>query len=191
MRRNHSIKRRIKQLALLLFLWFSIHQVVIISDGLIDETQKTKIAVIFGNKVNQDGSLSPRLKTRLDKGIQLYKSKKISKLFVSGGLGKEGHLEGTKMAEYLISKNIHKRAISIDDHGNNTRMTALNFKKRFPKTKSVTLVSQFHHITRAKLAFRQVGVKNVNGVHCDYFEGRDFYSCFREFFGYYSYLIRY
>ena len=182
---------RVRYFIFLLFTWFLVHQIVIISDGLLDETQKTKVAVIFGNTVNEDGSLSPRLKARLDKGIELYTSKKVSKLFVSGGLGKEGHYEGTKMAEYLISKKIPKRKIIVDDLGNSTRITALNFKKRFPKSKSVTLVTQFHHITRAKLAFRQVGVKKVQGAHCDYFEGRDFYSCFREFFGYYSYLIRY
>lgn len=182
---------KIRHFLLLLTSWFIIHQTVIISDGLIDESQKTRIAVIFGNKVNEDGSLSPRLKARLDKGIELYRSKKVSKLFVSGGLGKEGFDEGTKMEEYLVTKKIPKRKIITDNNGNNTRMTALNYKKSFPTSTSVTLVTQFHHITRAKLAFRQVGVKNVQGAHCDYFEGRDFHACFREFFGYYSYLIRY
>ncbi|MCJ8291388.1 MAG: YdcF family protein [Crocinitomicaceae bacterium] len=191
MSRNYSVKRRLKLVALLLFTWFSIHQVVIISDGLVDETQKTEVAVIFGNTVNVDGSLSPRLKKRLDKGIELYNSQKVSKLFVSGGLGKEGHYEGTKMSEYLISKKIPEDVIFVDNLGSNTRSTALNFKQLFTQTKSVTLVSQYHHVSRAKLAFRQVGVENVLGVHCDYFELRDFYSCFREFFAYYIYLIRY
>lgn len=191
MSRKSSLKRGLKFSVLFLFVWFSIHQIAIISDGLIDETYPTEVAVIFGNKVNPDGSLSPRLKARLDKGIALYFSKQVAKLFVSGGFGKEGHPEGSKMAEYLRSKKIPKRVIVVDDFGNNTRMTALNFKHHFPKATSVTLVSQFHHLSRAKLAFRQVGVNNVYGAHCDYFEGRDFYACFREFFGFYSYLIRY
>lgn len=188
---NSSVKHRLKIITFFLVTWFTIHELVIIIDGLVDEIQTTEVAVIFGNTVNVDGSLSPRLKARLDKGIELYYSKKVSKLFVSGGLGKEGHFEGTKMSEYLRSKNIPKCLIFVDNHGNNTRMTALNFKKRFSKSESVTLVSQYHHITRAKLAFRQVGVTNVQGTHCEYFEFRDFYSCFREFFGYYSYIIRY
>ena len=188
---KNSIKRRLKFLVILLFSWFAIHQTIIISDGLVDETQKTEIAVVFGNKVNEDGSLSLRLKARLDKGIELYNSKKITRLFVTGGLGKEGHFEGTKMSEYLISKDIPENVIIVDNKGVNTRRSALNFRKAYPKCKSVTLVSQYHHITRAKLAFRQVGIDKVNGVHCDYFGFRDFYSCFREFFGYYDYLIRY
>ena len=191
MSRNYSVKRPLKIVALLLFTWFSIHQVVIISDGLVDEAQKTEVAVIFGNTVNVDGSLSPRLKKRLNKGIELFNSQKVSKLFVSGGLGKEGHYEGTKMSEYLISKKIPEHVIFVDNRGSNTRSTALNFKQLFTQTKSVTLVSQYHHVSRAKLAFRQVGVESVLGVHCDYFELRDFYSCFREFFAYYIYLIRY
>lgn len=187
----NSAKRPLKILSLLLLFWFVIHQIVIISDGLVNEENSSEIAVIFGNKVNEDGSLSTRLKARLDKGIELYESKKVSNLFVSGGLGKKGHPEGTKMAEYLISQNIPKTNIYIDNCGNNSRMTAINLKKMLPKTTSVTVVTQFHHVTRAKLALRQVGVNRVYGAHCDYFELRDFYSCFREFFGYYGYLIRY
>lgn len=183
--------RRLKQVSLLLLTWFVVHQICIISDGLVDDEIDSNIAVIFGNTVNEDGSLSPRLKARLDKGIELYTSKKASTFLVSGGLGKEGHLEGSKMAEYLISVGIPALNIVVDNEGNNTRLTALNFKKQFPNATSVLLVSQYHHLTRAKLAFRQVGVKNVGGVHANYFELRDFFSCFREFFGYYSYLIIY
>lgn len=188
---TNSVKRPFKLFSVLLLFWFTLHQVVIISDGLMDEENNSEVAVIFGNKVNEDGSLSPRLKARLDKGIELFESKKVSTLLVSGGLGKEGHPEGTRMAEYLISKSVPEKKIYIDNRGNNSRMTAVNLKKLLPKTKSVTVVTQFHHITRAKLALRQVGIKHVQGAHCDFFELRDFYSCFREFFGYYSYLIRY
>jgi vancomycin permeability regulator SanA len=149
------------------------------------------MAIIFGNTVNKDGSLSPRLKARLDKGISLYNSEKVSRLFVSGGLGKEGHLEGTKMAEYLISKKIPESQITIDNKGNNTRATAINFKQSFPNVKSVNAVTQYHHISRAKLAFRQAGIETVNGAHAEFWELRDVYSCFREFFAYYGYLVCY
>lgn len=186
-----AIKRRLKIPVIVLLSWFILHQIIIISDGLVDEKQISEVAVIFGNTVNKDGSLSPRLKARLDKGVQLYNSKKVSKLFVSGGLGKEGHLEGSKMAEYLISKDISENVIVIDNEGNNTRLTAVNFKKHFPEVKSVNLVTQYHHVSRAKLAFRQIGIETVNGSHAEYLEMRDVYSCFREFFAYYSYLIKY
>lgn len=186
-----TLKRKLKVPLILFFSWFTIHQIIIISDGLVDEKQTSDVVVIFGNTVNKDGSLSPRLKARLDKGIQLFHNKKVSTLFVSGGLGKEGHLEGTKMAEYLTSENIPENAIVIDNEGNNTRLTAVNFKHYFPNVKSVSLVTQYHHVSRAKLAFRQVGIENVHGSHAEYWEIRDVYSCFREFFAFYSYLLRY
>lgn len=153
------------------------------------KNSKTDIAVIYGNTVHEDGTISERLKARLDRGIELYKDSLSDILFVSGGLGKEGFYEGDKMQEYLIKKGIPAEKIIVDNNGMNTKQTTLNFIKKFGTDKSVTVVSQYHHISRAKLAFRNYGVKNVAGVHCNYFEIRDFYACTREFFGYYSYLL--
>lgn len=184
-----SYRRVIKRIVYLFLLWFVIHQIVIITDGLRDENTKTDVAVIYGNTVHEDGTLSERLKARLDRGIQLYQDSLTDVLFVSGGLGKEGYYEGTKMQEYLVEKGIPAGKIVVDNQGNNTKLTTLNFIKTFGTKKSVVVVSQYHHISRAKLAFRNTGIKNVTGAHCDYFEVRDIYSCIREFFGYYSYLL--
>ncbi len=182
-------RRIIKRLIYLFLLWFGIHQIVVITDGLTDENSKADIAVIYGNTVNVDGTLSERLKARLDRGIQLYNDSLADVLFVSGGLGKEGFYEGDKMQEYLIQQGIPAEKIVVDNNGSNTKQTTINFIKKFGKEKNVVVVSQYHHISRAKLAFRKAGVKNVTGAHCDYFELRDFYACIREFFGYYSYLL--
>ncbi len=182
-------RRIIKRIIYLFLLWFGIHQIVIITDGLTDENTKTDVAVIYGNTVHEDGTISKRLKARLDRGIQLYTDSLTDMLFVSGGLGKEGFYEGTKMQEYLVEKGIPAEKIVVDNQGNNTKLTTQNFVKKFGKEKSVVVVSQYHHVSRAKLAFRKAGIKDVTGAHADYFEIRDFYSCIREFFGYYSYLL--
>jgi len=79
--------------------------------------------------------------------------------------------------------------IIIDNKGNNTQATADNVKGLILPTQAIIVVSQFYHISRTKLALRQAGFKEVKGVHANYFELRDFYSIFREFFGYYKYLI--
>jgi uncharacterized SAM-binding protein YcdF (DUF218 family) len=52
----------------------------------------------------------------------------------------------------------------------------------------VIVVSQFYHISRSKLAFRKAGIESVGGAHSKFYELRDVYSLFREFFGYYKYL---
>ena len=180
--------KKAKIIFLFLIAWFLVHESLIIIDGLNDDKPKGEIAIVFGNKVNEDGTLSPRLKSRLDKALELYNDSLISFLFVSGGLGKEGFYEGNKMKEYLVSRGVNENRIVVDNEGNTTMLTAKNFKAVYPEIESVTLVSQFYHISRAKLAFRKMGVKEVSGVSADYFEWRDFYSLFREFFGYYKYL---
>ncbi|PKP02974.1 MAG: YdcF family protein [Bacteroidetes bacterium HGW-Bacteroidetes-6] len=180
---------RLKHIIRLLLLWFLIHETIIIVDGLRDEKVNCEAAIIFGTTVNADGTLSTRLQARLDAGIELYNNKVVRKLFVSGGLGKEGFDEGTKMAEYLVSKGVSESDIIVDNNGNNTRETAENFVKQFPECESVIVVSQYFHISRAKLALRKVGVKNVYGVHAPIFEWRDLFSLGREFFAYYKYLI--
>jgi len=169
--------------------WFLIHQIFIISDGLTDETEKSDFIVIFGNKVNTDGTLSDRLTARMKKGLSLYKDSLANKIFVSGGVGKEDFPEATKMAEFLVNNGVSSKNIIIDNAGNNTRLTAVNFYKLEGSNSSVILVSQFYHITRAKLAFSNAGISDAQGAAPDYFEMRDFYSLFREFFGYYKYLI--
>ena len=183
------MKRKIRYLLLVFLSWFLIHEVFIITDGLNDEKGQSAIAVIFGNTVHKDGSLSDRLKARLDRGIVLYNARQVKQIVVSGGLGKEGHYEGTKMAEYLVGKGIAPTAIFIDNEGNNSQQTASNFVRDHPHKKSVTVISQFYHISRAKLAFRNVGMADVKGAHCDFFELRDVYALGREFFGYYKYLF--
>ena len=186
------MKQTLKKIVLLFLAFFLIHEIVIIVDGLIDDDlPKDNVAVILGSKVNEDGSLSERLKARLDRGLQLYKDSAVYELYVSGGLGIEGHYEGTVMAEYLISKGVPKAKIKIDNEGINTRATAVNFKRDYPLETSAIVVTQYFHITRTKLAFWQVGVEQVAGVHCDHFELRDPYAAFREFFGFYKYLIYY
>lgn len=183
------MKRLLKYIILVLISWFAVHELLIIADGLNDEEQRSRFAVIFGTKVNEDGTLSERLQARLDKGIELYYKEQVQFVVVSGGLGKEGHYEGSKMAEYLISAGLPDEVVFIDNNGTNTRMTVENFINEHPEAKSVSVVSQFYHINRAKLAFRQAGIEEVYGPHADYFAYRDFYACIREFPAYYKYLI--
>lgn len=186
------MKLRIKQFIILGFAIFLIHIIVISIDGLKDDKiSKVNVAVILGSKVNEDGSVSARLKARLDKGLELYRDSVVNQLYVSGGLGKEGFFEGSVMAEYLVANGVPASVIKIDNHGNNTRQSALNFKRDFPLENAVIVVSQYLHITRCKLAFRQVGVAKTFGSHCNFFEKRDPYSAFREFFGFYKYLFLY
>mgnify|MGYP001210768306 CR=1 FL=1 len=185
---------KIKRIIFFFILWFLIHSIIIIIDGLIDEKYYVgELCIILGNKVELSGQPSNRLKSRLDKAIEVYyRQKRIKYILVSGGIGKEGFDEATIMKQYLISKGIHKEKIFEDNQGINTYKTAYNAKLLMKKLNisSAIVISQYLHITRLKLAFSKMGLRHVDSIHCNYFEIRDVYSLVREFFGYYYYLIK-
>ncbi|WP_134684383.1 YdcF family protein [Brevibacillus migulae] len=174
-----------------LLTWFLLHVLVVTIDGLNDEIHHADVGVVLGNKVEQDGTPSDRLKSRLEKAVELYRDGYLSYILVSGGIGIEGYDEAKVMKSYLVQKGIPADRIMVDSEGVNTRATAQNSRKMMDAMglQSVIVITQFYHISRTKLAFHQVGYDSVYSAHADYFEWRDCYSLFREFFAYYKYLF--
>ena len=168
-----------------------IHTLIITIDGLNDNLGKCDAAVVLGNKVEIDGTPSARLQGRLDKAIELYEKGYFDYIIVSGGFGKEGFSEAIVMKEYLIEKGIPSDSILVDEVGNDSYMTAKNTKKIMKQMDfhTVTVISQFYHITRTKLAFHKVGLDDVYTAHSTSYEVRDIYSLLREFPAYYKYLM--
>lgn len=172
----------------IILTWFVIHTIYIIIDGIQDHGQKADIAVILGNKVNENGTLSKRLEKRLEVGINLYKNQRVRVLLVSGGLGKEGFYEGDKMKEFLIRNGIPESSVIVDNNGNTTRATVDNTLQLRRKLDfhSLIVVSQYFHVTRTKKLFKNKGFRHVSSVSPNYFEWRDMYSIVREFPAYYT-----
>lgn len=182
------MKKNVKYILLLPVFWFVAHTIYILFDGLDDKGRKADLAVVLGNKINQDGSLSERLKARLDQSIKLYHADRVKKILVSGGLGKEGYWEGNKMGEYLQKNHIPQENIIVDNYGNNTEMTVKNTIRIADSLhfKSIISVSQYYHQTRIKKLFKENHFYTIESSSPDYFEIRDLYSIFREFFAYYK-----
>lgn len=169
-------------------IWFLAHSIYTIIDGLNDNNTKADVAIVLGNKVNEDGTLSERLKARLDKSIEIYKNGRVKKIIVSGGLGKEGFWEANKMKKYLIENQVSNQNIIVDNFGNDTEKTVENSIIIMDSLhyNSAICVSQYFHQTRTKMLFRKKGFQNIESASPNYFEWRDFYSIFREFFAYYK-----
>ncbi len=179
-------------LLLLFALWILTHIIFITIDGLNDRIQKADCILILGNTVNQDGTLSDRLQSRVDKGFELYSLHYTSKIIVSGGLGKEGHYEAREMKNYLVNKGMNPDDVIADEKAMTTQETMTNY---IPIAKShnfnsVIVVSQFFHLTRSKTMLRRLGVKNIYAGHSDYFELRDGYALLREFVAFYGYQLK-
>jgi vancomycin permeability regulator SanA len=183
-----KLKRIAKWSALIFATWFGVHTIYTISDGLSDNGTNADLAVVLGNKVNADGTLSERLKQRLTCSLELYKLGRVRKILVSGGLGSEGFYEGDKMRQFLMDSNVPDSLIIVDNFGDNTLATVRNTLKlkNQIKFKTLIIVSQYFHITRTKMLFRKEGFNNVTGVSPSYFEFRDVYSLVREFGAYYT-----
>jgi vancomycin permeability regulator SanA len=181
-------KKRILYLISLPVLWFLIHAVCITMDGRTDEGKSADIAIVLGSKVNEDGTLSERLTKRMECALDLYNAQRVKKLIVSGGLGKEGFYESTKMKEFLVHNGVPDSAVIVDNHGDNTVATVNNSLKLKDSLgfKSAIVVSQYFHVTRTKMLFRNRGFENVSSTSPDYYEIRDLYSILREFAGYYT-----
>lgn len=178
-------------LALLVGGWVLLHLLRTTLDGLTDDVRPADCLVVLGNTVHSDGSLSERLRARLDKTQELYGQRISPLIFVSGGLGKEGHYEGTAMQRYLVAHGVPAAAIVVDNAGDNTLATARNFRRlaQGRHLRSAVVVSQFFHLSRTKLMLRQQAVPTVYGAHATYYEARDVYALVREFFAYYAYLL--
>lgn len=182
------LKRSVAVLAVVFFLQAS----YLILDGLHDRLGHADAIVVFGSKVKRDGTLSNRLKARLDRGYELYRDGFSRTLIVSGGLGKEGHSEARVMAAYLKTLGVPAGDILMDEQGKNTWQSALSFKRMAAEKgfRSVILVSSYFHLTRAKLAFKKVGIGTIYSTHAKVApEFREMYSVPREVVAFYDYLL--
>lgn len=188
--RKMILRRFSKILLLSIIIWFCIHSIVIVIDGLNDEIGCCDVAIVLGNKVELDGRPSERLQSRLDRAVELYNQKYFEKIIVSGGVGKEGFNEAEVMKDYLVMVGIPSDSIIVDSRGTNTLMTAEITKYIMDEFNlhSAMVITQYYHITRSKLALHEAGIKEVYSAHARIFEIRDIYSITREFFAYYQYL---
>jgi vancomycin permeability regulator SanA len=165
---------------------------VLTVDGLTDSLRKSDAGIVLGSKVNPDGTLSPRLQARLDRAVTLHQDSYVTFLIVSGGFGKEGHDEATVMKNYLLQKGIPEKNIIVDCEGNNTLASAINAQKLKSKYKieSLTIITQYFHMTRSRIAFQNCGFSALGTAHAYFFELRDLYSIMREIPATVLYLIK-
>ena len=187
-KKKNKLKRFVRAVFFLFTIWMLVHCAVISIDGFSDNGEKADYAVVLGNKVNVDGTLSIQLEKRMECALNLYKSERVKGFIVSGGLGKEGHYEGDKMKEYLLKNGIPDSLIVVDNNGINTRNTVINTinLQNSLHYENLIVVSQYYHITRTKALFRKAGFQNVSGASPCFFEIRDIYSLLREFAAFYT-----
>ncbi|WP_426105373.1 YdcF family protein [Massilia sp. TSP1-1-2] len=150
--------------------------------GMADDLRPTDVGIVLGSKVELDGQPSARLAARLDRGANLYAQRVFAHLIVSGGTGVEGFDEAAVMRAYLLKKGVPASAILVDSAGNTTDASARNCARLMASHgfTSVTVVSQYFHVPRTRLALRRYNIARIGSAHAYFFELRDLYSIARE-----------
>ena len=122
------------------------------------------IAVVFGAKVHEGGTLSHMLQDRMDTAIALYKSGSVKTLLLSGdGSGKWSEVE--YMKKYAVENGVAKEDILLDGEGFSTIETVRRAKDVFGVEKCV-LVTQKYHLYRAIYSAEKLGM-DVAGASAD------------------------
>jgi vancomycin permeability regulator SanA len=187
----------VTRIIVLFVCWIALHLAYITIDGLRDSNDKADVAIILGNTVYPDGSLSPWLKGRVDAALKLYREGRVKKVFASGGIAmskdEDGYPEGDAMKKYLVEHGVPENDVIADNDGRNTYLTAKDFiawNQQYHYTSAI-IVSQFYHITRSKYILHRLGFKNVGNATSRDFRWNDIAGTLREVPAFYKYVIVY
>jgi len=147
----------------------------------IDEIKEANVGLVLGASVLPNNNLSDIFKDRLDATLELYNSKKIKKILVSGDNKTKYYDEVTTAKNYLISQGVLEEDIFLDGFGFKTYDSVLRAKEVFD-IKDVIIISQSFHLGRALYIADRLDL-NAQGYSADLHRYRDEYkNNFREFF---------
>lgn len=181
------------RLALLALAWVFLQALYMTWDGMRNYQGVADVAIVLGNTVMPDSSLSPWLQGRVDEALRLYTNKQVKKIFVSGGVAPGRKPEGDAMRDYLLSKGVPANDVMADNFGQNTFLTATNFLQlnQHQHFQSAVMVSSFYHVTRCKFIMRKKGFAAVYGSPSHRFFWADWYGLLRDWVGMYKYAFVY
>jgi vancomycin permeability regulator SanA len=150
------------------------------------------LALVLGTTVGPGNQPLPRLRSRLEAALALYRNGGCRRLMVSGGVEDDGRDEAAGMKQWLVERGVPAAAIVEDRRGVNTRASARNAHAWLEAHdgRSVVVVSQYFHLPRARLAIRQEGLIDAGGAYQRRLFFWDVYSSMREVLGYVAYRAR-
>lgn len=122
--------------------------------------------VVLGCQVRDDGSLSPMLRDRLMRSLELYEAGAAPKLLMSGDHGREEYDEVGAMKQYAVDHGVPSENVFMDHAGFSTYETVYRAKEVFEADK-IIIVTQEYHLYRALYIAEQLGV-DAYGASSDY-----------------------
>jgi SanA protein len=122
-----------------------------------DSLPNVYTALVPGARVYSDSSLSLIVRDRVDKAIELYKSRKVKRILVSGDHGTKKYDEVNCMKKYLKDQGVPEEDIFTDHAGFDTYSSVVRASKVF-KVDSMIIVSQRFHLSRALYIAKKKGL---------------------------------
>ncbi len=123
-----------------------------------------RVAIVFGAKVNGDGTPGDFLTRRLDVAVELYEQGKAKVILVSGTTKDSSRDEPAAMRKYLVSKGVNDAHIVSDPKGVDTYSTCQRAKQVYGIDKAF-IVTQGYHLPRALFACRDAGIDSLGVTH--------------------------
>jgi vancomycin permeability regulator SanA len=140
------------------------------------DAPEVPVAIIFGAGLRRDGSPTPILRDRVNKGVELYQSGKVSKLLMSGDNRSFNYDEPGAMRTYALSLGVPEQDIVIDYAGLRTYDTCYRAKQIFGIQQAI-LVTQNFHLPRAVYTCNALGIQ-ATGVATEGYTYRRFSLAF-------------
>ncbi|HVV15051.1 MAG TPA: ElyC/SanA/YdcF family protein [Candidatus Paceibacterota bacterium] len=143
----------------------------------VSSAPQTQAALVLGASVMRDGTLSPVLRERVDKAVELYQAGKIAKILMTGDNSTLSHNEVEPVRRYLLAAGVPGEDIFLDHAGFDTYSSMYRARDVFGIT-SVTVVTQAFHLPRAVYIARRLGLQAI-GVEAGA-DGVSLYNYARE-----------
>jgi SanA protein len=115
------------------------------------------VAIVLGNRVFPDGSLSGELAMRVRVALELYRAGKVRRIFLSGAWREaEGYDEPSAMAAWLERRGVPRAALILDRGGYRTAATMADAAAR--GIREALVCTQRYHLPRALYLARHAGI---------------------------------
>jgi vancomycin permeability regulator SanA len=121
------------------------------------EAPERPVAIVLGNRVFSDGSLSRELAARVRVALELYRAKKVQRIFLSGAARKElDYDEPAAMAGWLERRGVPRTAMILDGHGYRTAATMADAAAQ--GFHEVLVCTQAYHLPRSLYLAHHAGL---------------------------------
>lgn len=121
-----------------------------------DPTERRDCAIVLGAGVH-GSKLSGALRGRMMKAIELYQSRLVSKILVTGDGTDAYYNETLAMQKFAISNNIPAQMVMTDPQGYSTYISIVHASQQF-KIDSAYIISQNYHLSRAVWLANALGI---------------------------------